>query len=69
MSNQSPSKSDVTDSSIMDDKNPTGAKQLLNFEWTTKLEKCLLYNMIRLKPCGKSDVALFAFVFHKGCTI
>ncbi|XP_016662292.1 uncharacterized protein LOC100160059 [Acyrthosiphon pisum] len=53
MSYQSPSKSDVTHFSVTDDNNLIiGFKQIKTFEWTTKLEKCLLLNMARLKPCG-----------------
>ncbi|KAL4105232.1 hypothetical protein QTP88_020493 [Uroleucon formosanum] len=52
MSNQSPSKSDVTNCSVTDDNNLIDFKQIKTFEWTTKLEKCLLLNMTRLKPCG-----------------
>jgi len=56
MSNQSPSKSDVTDSSMTEDYNPTGVKkQTINFEWTTELEKCLLHNLKHYRPYGKSD--------------
>lgn len=30
-----------------------------NFKWTTKQEKSLLFNMIRLKPSGKLSTVLF----------
>ncbi|CAI6357503.1 unnamed protein product [Macrosiphum euphorbiae] len=52
MSNQSSYKSDVTNFSVTDDNNLIGFKQIKTFEWTTRLERCLLLNMIRLKPCG-----------------
>jgi len=73
MSNQSPSKPDVTQFSVTDDNNLIGFKQIKTFEWTTRLEKCLLLNMARLKPSGKSNAPLltlfFCYIMHQGCMI
>lgn len=35
-----------------------------NFKWTTKPEKSLLFNMIRLKPSGKLSAVTFLFLFY-----
>ncbi|XP_060873268.1 uncharacterized protein LOC132947088 [Metopolophium dirhodum] len=52
MSNQLPSKSDLTNCSVTSDSNSIGLEPIRNFKWTTRLEKCLLLNMVRLKPSG-----------------
>uniref|UniRef100_A0A2S2NFS2 MRG-binding protein n=1 Tax=Schizaphis graminum TaxID=13262 RepID=A0A2S2NFS2_SCHGA len=52
MSNQSPSKSDVTNCSATDNSDLVDTESIKDFEWTIGLQKCLLINMRRLKPCG-----------------
>jgi hypothetical protein len=52
MSNQSPSKSDVTNCSATDNSDLVDSESIKDFEWTVDLQKCLLINMRHLKPCG-----------------
>lgn len=72
MSDQLPSTSYVTNCSVTGNNNLIGFKPIKTFKWTPRLERYLLQNMKRVKPCGKSNAPLFTLFFcytHQGCVI
>ncbi|KAL4088838.1 hypothetical protein QTP88_023922 [Uroleucon formosanum] len=72
MSDQLPSTSYVTNCSVTGNNNLIGFKPIKTFKWTPRLERYLLQNMKRVKPCGKSNAPLFTLFFcytHQGCDI